>query len=176
MANPYVGQILAVAFNFVPQGWLACNGQLVSISQYDVLYALIGTTYGGNGTTNFALPNLQGRTLINAGTGAGQPTYVLGQSSGTESVSLTGPQNGAHSHALMASSGTGNAAKPTTASALAQASSGQPVSVYAGGAGNTTFAGGAIGTTPPTQPHENRQPYLAINYIISPFGVFPSQG
>jgi microcystin-dependent protein len=175
MGQPFVGQVIAVGFNFTPSGWLACNGQLVSISQYEVLYTLIGTTYGGNGQTTFGLPNLQGRSPVNAGQGPGLSTYVLGQTAGSESVTLTAAQVGAHNHALVASAQTGNVAKPANTLVLGQGSQ-SLAPVYGPAPSTTPLAPSAIGSTVGgNQPHENRQPFNTVNYIICYAGVFPSQ-
>jgi microcystin-dependent protein len=175
MSQPFVGQIIAVGFNFAPDGWLPCNGQLLPISQYDVLFNLIGTTYGGDGQTNFALPNLNGRVAVNQGAGPGLSNYVIGQQGGSESVTLTAGQNGGHAHLLRASSQTGSTNVPGTTVALAQ--SGQTlVDMYGTGATNTTLSGASIGLAGGNQPHENRQPFLTINYIIAWAGIYPSQG
>jgi microcystin-dependent protein len=175
MSQPFIGQIIAVGFNFAPVGWALCNGQLLPISEYSALFNLIGTTYGGNGQTTFALPNLQGQGVINQGQGSGLSAYVIGQQGGSEQISLTGSQVGSHSHALMASSQTGSTITPGTTVALAQ--NAQPaVNAYSTAAPNTSLAPSSIGLTGGGQPHENRQPFLTINYIIALFGIYPSQG
>lgn len=172
MAQPFVGQIIAVGFNFAPDGWLLCNGQLLPISQYDVLFNLIGTTYGGDGQSTFAVPNLCGRVAVNQGQGPNLSSYVLGQAAGSESVTLNAGQIGGHSHALMASSLAGTTTTPGTTTALAQ--NAQPaVEMYDTVAPNTSLAATSITPAGGNQPHENRQPYLAINYIIAWAGVFP---
>ncbi|HET7881837.1 MAG TPA: tail fiber protein [Acetobacteraceae bacterium] len=174
MAQPYVGQILAVGFNFAPVGWLLCNGQTLPISQYQVLFALIGTTYGGDGVNTFALPNLCGRVAVNQGQGPGLSAYVLGQNAGTESVTLTTGQVGAHGHPLRASSQTGTTATPSSSVALAQNAQ-SLVNLYGTVTANTTLQPGSIGVSGGSQSHENRQPALTINYIIAFEGIFPSQ-
>jgi microcystin-dependent protein len=169
--QPYVGQILAVGFNFAPVGWLQCNGQLVPISEYEVLFTLIGTTYGGDGQTTFGIPDLRGRAALCAGNGA-----VLGQIGGAETVSLTANQIGLHNHGAAASSNPATQTTPTGSSVLGVPPSGIPVSVYQPGPANTTLAQSTIGPSANGgQPHDNIQPYLVINYIIAPFGVYPSQ-
>src|ERR1700753_261040 len=127
----FVGQIIPVGFNFAPVGWLMCQGQLVSISEYQVLYTLIGTTYGGDGTTTFQLPNLCGHVPINAGQGPGLATYVMGQQRGTEGVTLTSAQNGAHNHACNASRNAANSTTPGSTMALGVASAGNQIFLYA---------------------------------------------
>jgi len=108
MSEPFVGEIRAFGFDFAPQGWLQCNGQTLAISQYAALFSLLGTTYGGNGTTNFQLPNLQGRVAIGQGNGAGLSPYVMGQAAGTENVSLATAQIPSHTHAVNAVTTTNN--------------------------------------------------------------------
>jgi microcystin-dependent protein len=172
MAQPYVGQIIAVGFNFAPVGWLLCNGQTVPISEYEALFSLIGTTYGGDGQSTFMLPNLSGRVAIDQGQGPGLFPYTIGESAGNESMSLTPNEIGAHSHALMASPQTGSSATPGSSVALAQNAQ-SLVQMYGTIAPNTTLAGISIGNAGTGQLHENRQPYLTINYIIAYQGVFP---
>ncbi len=174
MSQPFVGQIIAGGFNFAPVGWLPCDGRVLAISECDVLFHLLGTTYGGDGQTNFALPNLCGRVAVNQGAGAGLSPYALGQMGGAEAVVLAAAQNGAHTHALKASSQTGATNVPGPQVALAQ--SGQPlVDVYGTSQPNTTLAGTSVGPAGGGQPHENRQPFLTLNYIIAWAGIFPSQ-
>jgi microcystin-dependent protein len=170
----YVGQVIAVGFNFAPEGWVLCNGQLLSISEFSVLYTLIGTTFGGDGVNTFGVPNLNGRSPAGQGTGPGLPTMVLGQAAGTESVTLTSNQLPAHNHVLSASSATGTTATPSSSTALSNQSNGS-VTMYGAAPGNTTLAAGAISPAGSSLPHENRQPYNTVNYIISLFGIFPSQ-
>jgi microcystin-dependent protein len=174
--DPFVGQIIPVAFNFAPVGWQLCDGSLLPISENQTLFALLGTTYGGNGTTNFAVPDLRGHAPLDAGTGVGLPNYVQGQSGGSESVVLTANEVGSHSHSLLASAQNGTATNPAANLALGQ--NPQPtVPVYAPPTSTTPLAVTAISANSSGgQPHENRQPYLAVNYIISLFGIFPSQG
>ena len=174
MAQPYVGQILAVGFNFAPVGWLQCNGQTLPIAQFDVLFSLIGTTYGGDGVNTFALPNLCGRAAVHQGQGTGLAPYVLGQVAGSESVTLTSGQVGSHAHALMASQQVGSAATPGPTVALSQNAQ-TLVNLYGTVAANTTLSPGSIGPAGGSQPHENRQPELTINYIIAFEGIYPSQ-
>ena len=173
--NQFVGQIIAVGFNFAPVGWVFCNGQLLPIADYQVLFALIGTTYGGDGQTTFAVPNLCGRSPLGAGTGPGLSPAVLGQMAGTEEVTLTSSQIGAHSHAVVASSSTGSTAQPTATSALAVQSN-NAISMYGSATAMVPLAPAAIGATGSSLPHENRQPFNTVNYIISTEGIFPSAG
>jgi len=174
MAQPYVGQIISVGFNFAPVGWHLCDGTLLPISDYDVLFTLLGTTYGGNGTTTFAIPDLRGRAPLCMGQGSGLPNYIEGQIAGSESVTLTANQVGAHAHNLLASANNGSATNPASTLALGQS----PVStvpVYGPSSSNVSLAGTSIGNSTGGVPHENRQPYLTVNYIISLFGTYPSQ-
>jgi microcystin-dependent protein len=168
MASPYVGEIRLVAFNFAPAGWAFCDGQLLPISQYETLFNLIGTTYGGDGQSTFALPDLRGRVPVHMGNG-----YVIGQPGGVEQVTLTASQIPAHAHQALCST-----AAPTTASpagAVWAADSGTDTPYKSGGPAGVSMRAGAIGNAGGGQPHENRQPFLCINYVISFFGIFPSQ-
>jgi microcystin-dependent protein len=165
MAEPYLGEVKMVSFNFAPRGWAQCNGQLLAINQNQALFSLLGTFYGGNGTTNFALPNLQGRVPIHTGAG-----YVQGQVGGVEFVSLSTSQIPSHNHLV---------------GSVNQATTGLPVgNVFAAEARR----GIDVYTTPPanvvldsndvvgeSQPHENRQPYLTVNFVIALVGIFPSR-
>ena len=171
---PYVGEIRMFAGNFNPNGWAFCDGQLVPIDQNDTLFILIGTTYGGDGQTNFALPNLQSRIPIHFGTGPDGTTYQMGEMAGTEQETLTTQQIPNHSHAMFCSSGGGtNSSNPAAAVAapsdISQFSDNTPPNAQLGTPPfNSDAAGGS-------QPHENTQPFLCINFIISLFGIFPSQ-
>jgi microcystin-dependent protein len=171
MSQPFVGQVIAVGVNFAPVGWALCNGQLLDISQYQALYTLIGTTYGGNGQTTFALPNLQGRVAVGVGQGPGLSNYVLGQLAGTESVTLNVNQIAAHTHNLAAS------ANQTQSTPAANEVLGTPTTpIYLQSGATTGLAGNAVGNAPGgATPHENRQPFQTINYIIALEGIFPTQ-
>jgi len=153
--------------NFAPVGWAFCNGALVPISENDALFNLIGTTYGGDGQNTFALPNLQSRVPIHVG-----PGFALGQSGGVESVTLTTTQIPAHSHVPQASSGTGTQSAPT-GGVWAESS----LNEYGLGSANPTVAmsPAALSSSGGSQPHDNMLPFLVVNFIISLFGVFPSQ-
>ncbi len=168
MSQPYVGEIREFAGNFAPAGWMLCQGQLLAISEYDTLFNLIGTTYGGDGQSTFALPDLQGRVPIHQGTGGGG-TYQIGEKSGVESVTLTVQQIPIHGHVPMA--GAGGVDSPAN-NAWGPSTTGAP---YAAAPSNTPMKTGNIGPTGNTQPHDNMIPYLSMNYIISLFGIFPSQ-
>lgn len=181
MSQPYVGQILMFGGNFAPAGWMMCQGQTLPISENEVLFQLIGTTYGGDGEETFQLPAMGGRVPIHQGTGSGLSTYIIGQSGGTESVTLTTQQIPQHNHQMLVSSGTGggNSNKPNNQAILADQSGQVPgngaLFVFgAPGGAQQQMAGSSIQGGGGSQPHENVQPYLAVTYIISLFGVFPS--
>lgn len=170
MAQPYVGEIRMFGGNFAPAGWMFCDGSLLSIAENEVLFQLIGTTYGGDGQNTFALPDLRGRLPIHQGNGGGG-SYILAQTGGVEQVTLTMMQLPNHNHPGGCNSGDGNNASPanaipaTNTTALAYVAAATP-------AANMNVA--AIGNTGGNQPHDNIQPYLCVSYIISLFGIFPS--
>jgi microcystin-dependent protein len=172
--QPFVGQIIAVGFNYAPVDWYLCNGQLLSIADNQVLYVLLGTTYGGDGIRTFAVPDLRGRSPLGLGTGLGLPTYALGQTGGSESVTLTSQQIAAHAHPLLASANPGATPTPSSTAALANQGIGA-ANIYGAAPGALTLAPTVIGATGGNLPHENRQPFNTVNYIISAFGVYPSQ-
>jgi len=180
MGQPYVGEIRMFAGNFAPSGWQFCAGQLLPIANYDTLFNLIGTTYGGDGQNTFGLPDLRSRVPIHQGTGPGLPTYVIGQQGGTENVTLTTQQIPVHTHAALAA---GMTTSPTNAPSNGVILSNEVLSNPQGGkvfgtyvsSSTVTMAPQSIGSTGGSQPHDNLQPYLAVNFIISMFGVFPSQ-
>jgi len=173
MSQPYVGQIIAVGFNFAPVGWALCQGQLLPISENEALFTLIGTTFGGDGETTFGLPDLRGRAALGMGQGPGLGPYVLGQLGGVEQAALTGAQIGGHTHGLSAAA---TATTSTPSSSVVLGTPGAATPIYAtSGIGATLTAGAVSPTTGGGQPHENRQPSQTINYIISLFGVFPTQ-
>lgn len=174
MAQPYVGEIRMFAGNFAPAGWLFCEGQLVSIAENETLFQLIGTTYGGDGQSTFAMPNLASRIPIHMGTGPQGITYQIGEMAGTEQETLTQQQIPAHTHRAQASS-TGQQQSPANA-VLATATSAQSgLRIYNSTAPNVALHGSAISSVGGSQPHENTQPFLCLNFIISQFGIFPSQ-
>ena len=164
MSEPFLSEIKIVSFNFPPKGWALCNGQLLPINQNQALFALLGTTYGGNGQTNFALPNLRGRTPIHFGNG-----HTLGEAAGSTSVTITQSQMPAHTHFLQGSNTNGNAFTPGG-------------SVFATEPGKPYAQAGTDISIPPmvssvggSQPHNNMMPYLVLNFIIALQGIFPSQ-
>jgi microcystin-dependent protein len=175
MSQPYVGQIVIFGGNFAPQDWAFCNGALLPIAQYTTLYNLIGTTYGGDGQNTFALPDLQGRVPLHMG-----QNYVMGESAGVESVILNSQQLPSHNHSFMAANvGDANTPGPTTILANEGGADASKVSIYAPfdytSANMTTLAPGSVATAGGDEPHENMQPFLAVNFVISLFGVYPSQ-
>jgi microcystin-dependent protein len=169
MSSPFVGEIRMFAGNFAPVGWMLCQGQLLPISENETLFNLIGTTYGGDGQETFALPDLQGRFPLHVGTG-----FALGQTGGAESVTLTSAQIPSHSHVPTCATA-GSVVSPSGA-VLATATSAQTgVQVYSDQAPDTQLAPGTVATSGGGQPHDNMHPFLAVNFIISLFGIFPSQ-
>jgi microcystin-dependent protein len=172
MAQPYVGEIRMFAGNFAPNGWMFCEGQTLPISENDVLFQLIGTTYGGDGEETFNLPNLASRVPMHMGTGPDGTTYQIGEMAGTEQETLTVQQIPNHTHPLTASTSAGNQANPEGA-VLSQTLA--SITPYIEDTPAASMAAGAITPAGGSQPHENTQPFLCINFIISLFGVFPSQ-
>ena len=163
MSSPYVGEIRMFGGNFAPQGWAFCNGQLISISQNEVLFTLIGTTYGGDGVQTFALPNLQGRIPLHAGSG-----FVQGQIAGEENHTLITQEIPSHTHNVM---GMGQA---TTTSVAGNLYGGGGLKAYKAATGGTMNAA-VVKPNSGSQPHDNMMPFLAVSFIISLFGVFPSR-
>ena len=172
MSQPYVGEIRMFGGSFAPAGWAFCDGQLVPISENDTLFNLIGTTYGGDGQTTFALPDLRGRAPVHMGTGGGG-IYAIGQSAGSETVTVTTQQIPVHSHFFQASNQTASANDPT-GTTLGQTITGS--ALYSAVVGPTVaMSPSAIAQAGGNQPHENMQPFLVVSYIISLFGIYPSQ-
>jgi len=166
MSSPFVGEIRMFGGNFAPNGWMLCQGQVLPISEYEVLFNLIGTTYGGDGQSTFALPDLRGRAPIHQG-----PGFFIGQLGGQEVVTLTVAQIPSHSHLERANVNTGDAFGP---GGMVPAESKAGLPQYAA-AGAVAMHPQAIGQTGGSQPHENRMPFLVVNYIISLYGIFPTQ-
>jgi microcystin-dependent protein len=166
MAEPFLAEVRLFSFNFAPRGWAFCNGQLLPINQNQALFALLGTTYGGNGQTTFALPNLQARVPIHSGSGGGD-SYTLGQAGGEQAHTLSIPEMPQHSHTA-----NGSSAAPDRGTAAGN--------YWAAGAGayssaaDTTMAASAIGSAGGGQPHENFPPYCVINMCIALQGIFPT--
>jgi microcystin-dependent protein len=168
MAQPYVGEIRMFAGNFAPAGWMMCEGAQLPISENETLFQLIGTTYGGDGQSTFNLPNLQSRIPIHMGTAASGVTYQLAEAAGTESVTLTVQQIPSHTHPLTVS-GQGGTSKNPGGNMI-----GTGITVYRPAPANAPMAPASISPVGGSQPHDNMQPFLCINYIISLFGIFPS--
>jgi microcystin-dependent protein len=168
---PYVGEIRMFAGNFAPNGWMFCEGQTLPIAENEVLFQLIGTTYGGDGEETFNLPPLASRVPIHMGTGPDGTTYQIGETAGTEQETLTVQQIPAHTHPLTASTGPGGANTPENNVTAEQPN----ISLYIEDAPSSPLAAVTVGPAGGSQPHENAQPFLCINFIISLFGVFPSQ-
>jgi microcystin-dependent protein len=167
MSQPYVGEIRMFAGNFAPAGWSFCDGSIMAISQNEVLFALIGTTYGGDGQTTFALPDLRGRAPIHQA--AGKP---LGSAGGSEAVTLTGNQLASHNHSLVATSAAASAAAGPTG--MLAASSTTPF--YGTAPATTAMAADALTASGGGQPHDNMAPFTAVGFIIALFGIFPTSG
>jgi microcystin-dependent protein len=174
MSDQYIGEIRPTAFNFAPVGWALCQGQLLPISQYPAVFSLLGTNFGGNGTTNFALPDLRGRVGIGIGSGPGLSPYAIGESSGSEGVALTLNQMPVHTHLASANSSAGGNTSPQ-ASIWTQVNdgSGTGYNTYAGPPGNVTLPPTLVSAAGGSQPISITQPYLALNYIIALEGIFP---
>lgn len=170
MGEPYIGEIRMFAGNFPPNGWMFCEGQTIPISENDALFTLIGTTYGGDGQETFNLPNLASRVPIHMGTGPDGTTYQIGEMAGVESVTLTTQQTPNHTHALL---GTSNPATQSGPGGNLFGISAQVEYATTGLAADTALNAAAISPVGGSQPHENCQPFLCINFIISLFGVFP---
>ena len=171
MSDPYIGEIRMFGGSFAPAGWAFCDGQLMPISENDALFTLLGTTYGGDGQETFGIPDLRGRVPMHAGTGPKGTTYTEGEMAGVESVTLNTNQMPIHNHALLGSTGNGTQGNPA-ANFLASSTI---VKLYGGETPDTAMAASSIGPAGGSQPHENLQPYSCINFIISLFGIFPSQ-
>ena len=169
MSDPFVAEIRVLPFNFAPIGWASCDGQLLLISQNTALFSLLGTNYGGNGKTNFALPNLAGRFAMGPGQGPGLSDRFLGEDTGQASVTLIAAEMPAHNHDLKAGS-SGLAASPSGA-VMAPPANG--ASTYRAPGAPAQMAANMVGVSGGGQPHENRQPYLALMFCIAMQGIFP---
>lgn len=174
MAEPFFGQIMPVAFTFAPQDYAFCNGATLAINQFTALFSLLGTQFGGNGQTTFQLPALNGRMACGTGTGPGLSPRNQGQAFGAATVTLDQTQMPGHVHignAVAASRGTARSETPTATSAL---TTGSGVTPYASGPVNGTMAPAAMAPVGGSQPHNNQQPYLALNYVIALTGIYPN--
>ncbi len=166
MANPFVGEVRLFAGNFAPSGWSFCDGQTLSIAENTALFSLVGTTYGGNGQTTFMLPDLRGRVPVHQG-----GSYLAGDAGGAESVTLTAAQMPRHTHAMQASTGAASAAHgPSEVLGSSTA-----MNLYGSGAPNMAMDPNAITSVGGGQPHENMPPFVALNYIIAMYGIYPTQ-
>lgn len=170
MADPFVAEIRIFPFNFAPKGWAWCDGQLLPLSQNTALFSLLGTTYGGNGKSNFALPDLQGRAPMHPGQGPGLSLHDLGETGGSETVSLLESEIPAHSHALRASLDDGDLAIPAPSRTLAKS---QQANAYSTTATLAAMAAEALAPAGGDQPHNNLMPYLTFYFCIALQGVFP---
>jgi len=171
MTQPFVGEIRIFGGNFAPSGWAFCNGQLMAIAQNSTLFNLIGTTYGGDGQTTFALPNLQSQVPVHQGTNQ-YGSYVIGQSGGSETVTVTTAQLPEHNHALAGGAG-GNTGLVRPGNHFPGPWSAEPYAAAA--ASPVTMSASAVGPAGGSQPHDNMIPFLAVSFIISLFGIYPSQ-
>jgi microcystin-dependent protein len=166
MSDPYLGEVRMFGGNFAPVGWLFCSGQLLSSSEYDALYTVLGTTYGGDGQNTFGLPDLRGRVPLHVGNG-----FNLGQSAGTEAVTLTPNQMPVHSHAFLSSTNAPNSSSP---GAGVPATS--PLETYGEDPPLLPYNAQKVGSFGGSQPHDNLQPFTCVSFIIATQGIFPSQG
>lgn len=171
MSEPFLGEIRLFPYNFAPRTWAFCSGQLLSIAQNTALFSLLGTTYGGDGITTFALPDLRGRSALSSGQGPGLQNYVLGEVSGVETVTLISTEMPMHNHQVLVSSTDSTAKNPT-----GNIPGGTASPVYAAPTtGNNLMAPQTLTVSGGSQPHENRSPFLVLNYCIALNGIFPSR-
>ncbi len=170
MADPFVAEIRIFPFNFAPKGWAWCDGQLLPLSQNTALFSLLGTTYGGNGKSNFALPDLQGRSAMHPGQGPGLSLHDLGETGGAETVALLESEIPSHNHACRAASDPGDLQGPSSARSIARSANGFG---YVSGPANAIMASQILAPACGGQPHNNRQPYLTFYFCIALQGIFP---
>lgn len=173
MSEPFLGEVRIFAGNFAPRGWAFCQGQLLSIAQNQALFALLGTTYGGNGQTTFALPDLRGRSPVHWGSGPGLPSVSLGEQGGSEAVTLIASEMPAHSHGVRASSELANATAVDNGLPGAKVRGG--LDIYTASGSPVALAAGTVSNSGAGQPHSNMQPALALSLIIAVEGIFPSR-
>ena len=174
MSDQFVGEIRPVGFTFAPIGWASCNGQLLSISQNTALFSLLGTQFGGNGTTTFALPNLQGNVALGMGQGPGLLPYSIGETEGVATVTLIEVQLPAHNHPALAEGARANATLNTPVG-NAWGKSGTGDTPYSGAVPNIKMSGSATAPAGGGEPHNNMMPYLTINFVIAMVGIFPTR-
>ena len=174
MAEPFIGQIIQAGFNFAPKGYATCDGQILSIAQNTALFSLLGTTFGGDGRVTFGLPDLRGRVPIHQGQGPGLTLRVMGESSGSETVTLISTQMPMHNH-LMSTTNVAGALPTPNGNFLAASSDSTAVSMYRPTSDGSTLNPQSIGLAGGNQPHNNMQPYLVINFCIALVGIFPSR-
>jgi microcystin-dependent protein len=171
MSSPYIGEIRMFGGSFAPNGWVLCQGQLMPIAENDALFNLIGTTYGGDGQETFGIPDLQGRVVVHQGQGSGLQNDTIGESGGVESVTIVANTTPVHNHAFIASLGAAASTDPTN-QVIAQSSQ---IHLFTEDVASKQMNASSLAPVGGSQPHENRQQYLAINFILSLFGIFPSQ-
>ncbi|HIE4563041.1 TPA: phage tail protein [Stenotrophomonas maltophilia] len=176
MSTPYLGEVRLFPYNFAPVGWFECDGRLLPIAEYEVLFNLIGTTYGGNGVDTFGLPNLSGRVPVHQGQGGGLSNYVLGQSGGTETVTLTSAQLPAHTHAFNAVTSAASSPAPANTLQLGAVSGETLYTNNIAGIASGNLAPSTVGASGGSLPHDNTMPSLVARYCIAWAGIYPSQG
>ena len=176
MSTPYLGEIRMFGFGRTPIGWQACDGTILAISEYDALFNLLGTTYGGDGISTFAVPDLQSRVPIHQGTGLGLSTYVLGQRAGVESVTLIGNQMPQHTHTLLTTTSAATADQPANNTLLGALSGDTMYITDITGLSPIPLNAASVGIAGGSQPHNNLMPTLAIQFCIATAGVYPSHG
>lgn len=173
-AEPFIGEIALLPYNFAPEGWALCNGQLLSIAENTALFSLLGTTYGGDGRVTFALPDLRGRSPVSSGQAPGMDSYLLGEQGGEETVTLTVNEMPVHNHAAACYSADANQRGATGNVWATEAAN--LTATYSNAAPDSAMAGASIGASGGSQPHDNRSPYLTLNYCIALSGIYPSRG
>jgi microcystin-dependent protein len=173
--DPYIGEVRAFGFNYAPVGWAFCDGQLLSISQYTALFSILGTTYGGDGVSNFALPNLQNGAPMHWGSGQGLTPRTLGEVLGTNSVTLTAAETPSHNHTIQTAQANAPAQESGTPSGTSWLGNSLPGTAYSDSTAalDSSLAPNAIGVSGGSQPHQNMQPILALNFCIALEGIFP---
>ena len=174
--DPFIGEIMMAGFNFAPRGWALCNGQTLAISQNTALFSLLGTNYGGNGTTTFALPDLRGRTPIQQGQGPGLSSRQVGETGGVENVTLISTEIPSHTHALKATTASATTAAPAGAIWAVSGSRRSTTNLYTNAAGaGAVMNSQVLAPVGSSVPHNNMPPYLAVNFCIALQGIFPAR-